>query len=580
MKLESAQIKKLNTLVFSDELSFVKQGLTLWEILIDHNDIEAFKHQIKLISEYSNDIEHSDLSDAYQLKIIWQKAPQRHYISVWNLGISAVFSELELQKLEDLDLLAFQLPALPETLSLLQNLKHLNLEENYLTELPEELGKLSKLESLNLCNNHIRSLQANICLPSLQQIDLSENRLQTFPPFLSRSAQLTTLWLSSNNLSKLDRSIGSLSALQALYLSENNLTDLPESFSKLDELKNLDLSQNNFREIPSSLGLLPSLETLNLSSNHFEKIDFSENFAALKILQINYNKNINLQISVESLANLEELSLRDNHLSSLPTRFSSLQNLLKLDLSQNALGEQPIEIINDIFKNIAGLPRLQNLTLCQNKLNALSPEAFETMLKRLSHSKSLVSLSLSNNSLFYLPNLSSGFQALEALTCENNRLGLVAQEIWESTFEMISRFSSLNRLNLSSNRLSSIPKTIGNIKTLEQLILADNLLQTLPTELHQLQHLTVLDLGNNTIAYQDPEDCVAFFETISSLPKLKQLNLGRNGFSRLTDPFFSQIFSLLSQNTNLETLTLQENYLTPERVLQIQTLFPQTKIQF
>lgn len=57
----------------------------------------------------------------------------------------------------------------------------------------------------------------------------------------------------------------------------------------------------------------------------------------------------------------------------------------------------------------------------------------------------------------------------------------------------------LEKLDLSSNNLASIPSEIGNLKALTELILDNNVLVSLPIEMGELIKLKVLSLRNNHI---------------------------------------------------------------------------------
>lgn len=133
----------------------------------------------------------------------------------------------------------------------LKFLRRLDLSNNHIKKLPATIGDLGSLADLVLHNNHLESFSEALCLSSLQRtlqnLDLSQNRLQSLPAQLCQLRELVNLKLDDNKLRWLPFRIGSLSKLRFLSAAHNQLSLLPGDFRKLS-LENLDLFGNPFTQ--------------------------------------------------------------------------------------------------------------------------------------------------------------------------------------------------------------------------------------------------------------------------------------------------------------------------------------------
>ncbi|MYK64537.1 MAG: hypothetical protein F4019_10230 [Rhodothermaceae bacterium] len=118
-----------------------------------------------------------------------------------------------------------------------------------------------------------------------------------------------------------------------------------------------------------------------------------------------------------------------------------------------------------------------------------------------------------------------------------------------NTSKLESINSVLGSLNLSDNKLTSIPASIGDLTGLTVLDLSVNLITgNIPTQVYDLTNLTHLDLSDNELTGGIHSD-------IGDLTNLIRLDLDGNRLS-------GSLPSTLSNLTNLETLFLEENQLS------------------
>ena len=90
----------------------------------------------------------------------------------------------------------------------------------------------------------------------------------------------------------------------------------------------------------------------------------------------------------------------------------------------------------------------------------------------------------------------------EGVTMENGRvveLRLYNVRLGGAVPAEIGQLTSLTRLDLDNNQLTSLPAEIGQLTSLRELSLSYNKLTTLPAEIGQLTSLTVLILGGNKL---------------------------------------------------------------------------------
>lgn len=155
--------------------------------------------------------------------------------------------------------------------------------------------------------------------------------------------------------------------------------------------------------------------------------------------------------------NLETLHMRNTQrtLSNFPTSLESLTNLQDLDLAQNALPKIP--------EALYSLPNLKRLNLSDNEITELSTgmnfffkfdlnsEKF-VYISAMELWQHLETLNLSHNKLTSLPASLCKLNALRRLYLNDNQLD------FEGIPSGIGKLSSLETFSASNNRLEMIPE--------------------------------------------------------------------------------------------------------------------------
>ncbi|EKR38098.1 leucine rich repeat protein [Leptospira interrogans serovar Hebdomadis str. R499] len=120
--------------------------------------------------------------------------------------------------------------------------------------------------------------------------------------------------------------------------------------------------------------------------------------------------------------------------------------------------------------------------------------------------------------LTYLQRIIISLLFLIYLSCE-----IQAEKIKPGTYRDLTKALKnpldVRVLNLSSQKLTTLPKEIKQLQNLKSLDLANNQFKTLPKEIGQLQNLQWLKLNNNQLSSQEEEriqkllpKCQIYFE--------------------------------------------------------------------
>lgn len=150
---------------------------------------------------------------------------------------------LKLRKLRGISLFRNRLEALPDWLFDLTDLRCLIASENRLTELPDRFGGFS-LEEVDLSDNRLGSIPASLLLPSLKSLRADGNRISSVGDEIGRCKALEELSLSRNQIVSVSAALGRCTKLEYLHLSRNCLQVLPAELQKLKRLREFSIDGN------------------------------------------------------------------------------------------------------------------------------------------------------------------------------------------------------------------------------------------------------------------------------------------------------------------------------------------------
>lgn len=119
------------------------------------------------------------------------------------------------------------------------------------------------------------------------RLNLSKQKLDTFPQEIFACTNLVELDLSKNKIEEIPPQIGTLVNLESLSMANNSLVHLPKEIGKLTKLKYLGLNRNVLEDLPPEIGNLESLEVLEMWDNELNDLpDEMSKLQNLRILEI------------------------------------------------------------------------------------------------------------------------------------------------------------------------------------------------------------------------------------------------------------------------------------------------------
>ncbi|PNI31851.1 PHLPP2 isoform 4 [Pan troglodytes] len=420
----------------------------------------------------------------------------------WQRQASKVVS----QRISTVDLSCYSLEEVPEHLFYSQDITYLNLRHNFMQlERPGGLDTLYKFSQL-------------------KGLNLSHNKLGLFPILLCEISTLTELNLSCNGFRDLPSQIGNLLNLQTLCLDGNFLTTLPEELGNLQQLSSLGISFNNFSQIPEVYEKLTMLDRVVMAGNCLEVL----NLGVLN--RMNHIKHVDLRMNhlktmvienLEGNKHITHVDLRDNRLTDLD--LSSLCSLEQLHCGRNQLRELTLSgfSLRTLYAssnrltavNVYPIPSLlTSLDLSRNLLECVPDWACEAkkievldvsynllteVPVRILSSLSLRKLMLGHNHVQNLPTLVEHIP-LEVLDLQHNALTRLPDTLFSKALNKLNKLEQLEELNLSGNKLKTIPTTIANCKRLHTLVAHSNNISIFP-EILQLPQIQFVDLSCNDL---------------------------------------------------------------------------------
>nr|XP_045599191.1 leucine-rich repeat serine/threonine-protein kinase 1-like isoform X5 [Procambarus clarkii] len=315
----------------------------------------------------------------------------------------------------------------------------------------------------------------------------------------------------------------------------------------------LDISNNALTELPDMIFQLPSLKTLNAAQNKIEKLpptigQFIDGTMTLP------RKGSKKELIIGPVSVLEEVHLQDNRLDSLPDGIFTLPTLQLLDVSNNKLSTLPYKIWT--------APKLRELNASLNLLHDLPirPDGLchdsgmsSDAMSEMSDEDSMSSTSDLHLSLLDDPTDESparrktpdtrGVLSLgkhgNVITCCRRR-ELKHHSLWSNSVEIQESLvgvreteeetlSNLQSLNLSHNAFTSVPSGLACLAlSLNRLNLSYNRLNEMGSASSYPVGLKQLDLSHNrirawpTVAHS--ESLESLESTLSSCYALAELS--------------------------------------------------------
>uniref|UniRef100_A0A8C5M3Q7 Uncharacterized protein n=1 Tax=Leptobrachium leishanense TaxID=445787 RepID=A0A8C5M3Q7_9ANUR len=461
-----------NKISFIQHNSF-KDMVNLKEINISDNYLDRFAQQSEQGIGILPYVQKLDLSrnSLYNdmTRLFLQEAPHLQYLTLAGNSITTLSPETfhGSPMLRELDLHNNIIMDIEEgTFEHLKHLTEINLATNSISCISD--FKVRQLQSLNLSKNSIQMFLTSESDEEymLEQVDLSDNKLSTFPVF-PKINNLISLNLSMNVISLSgETTFDELSWMDDSFLLRSETEDTVRNVTPvfLPKLTYLDLSYNNIESIPEDFFVtMPFIRVLKLYKNCLKSVSLGRltPLNLLEILDLSGNNLENISIAENSLGGLRELYLQDNQLHMAEPRiFHRLPNINLINLQNNNImlshvnSRRSKRKSEEYYTGISffNIPTLQHLNLRENRIRHVPQASF--------NGTPLTYLDLSMNfGLTVAPNALAGLERfLEVLYMEGNGM------------EQLNH-CKLEKLDLSNNSFidlkdSNIPVLVNTLKTL------------------------------------------------------------------------------------------------------------------
>ncbi|XP_054888886.1 PH domain leucine-rich repeat-containing protein phosphatase 1 [Poeciliopsis prolifica] len=480
------------------------------------------------------------------------------------------------QRINSVDLSCCSLELLPPNLFYSHDLTHLNLKHNFLPadHRLQQLQRFSRLRSLNLSNNHLGQFPLAICdIPTLTEVNLSCNYMDSVPSSVEAMSNLQTFLLDGNSLSELPCELGSLQRLSYLGLSFNQFSHVPQVLERLASMEKLCMAGNNqetltlqnFRllhvkhidlrlnkisvMVPDEPDLLRHVTQLDLRDNQLTELDASI-FPRLEVLHCERNHITCLKVKGSLLkgiyasnnelrqldvspvpSNLTYMDISRNHMESVPDWLCEAKKLEVLDVSHNLITELPARLFcsNSLRKLSAGHNQLQKLPERVERpllevLDVQHNQLVELPCNLFLKSNSLRCVNASANKLEHLPPSSLSEESHSIL----QELYLTNNWLTDKCVPMLTGHTHLRVLHMAYNHLQTFPASkMAKLEELEEVDLSGNMLKTVPTTIMNCKRMHTLIAHSNSIEV---------FPEVMQLMEMKCVDLSCNELSEITLP--------------------------------------------
>ena len=443
----------------------------------------------------------------------------------------------QLRILTAIDFSSNQLGSLPKCVANLEALETLDVRENkVLQALPLLPGNLRELQA---CGNAITNVlgDANVMrMRALQFLDLSRNAIVGCMPSLAPCVSLREVYLNDNRLEALSaaspdasavppspmehammrrqRSGGAGVARLAAAVAERPLPPSLEVFHAHRNSIAGDVG-NAFRE-PHEF---PRLRDVNLSHNCITRLDINgAGMPRLATLRLSHNQILDVPEGLAATPTLHLLEVDHNRIDCIPEWLGSLVDSGKQNERAAAAGEhrsavlqvptydQEVEVVRNTSK--WGVEEIQG-RICLNNLGLLVLPDFSRFADTLGH------LLVSRNQLVVLP-------------------------------RALCHFTSLQALDVSGNRLTSLPQGIGTALTrLRSLYVYRNQLTSTALGFDALGgmcNLEALDCSHNANLTEFPDifNCTELITFVMTHTGISEISMEIASMTRLTNVYFDE----------------------------------------
>ena len=460
---------------------------------------------------------------------------------------------------------------------------YLNMSRLHVLDLAHNsIAEVDKDDFFNLRYSPVKLLGLNNCklkrlkgdtftyLTKLTTLNLSDNKINTFPKNIFRKLSSLSLLDVSHNLLQIVAPLWFVNSIKTFSFAFNSITALNVSESiSFDSVRSLNLENNELNKLEpqifARLGLF-NVEDLILTRCALKNIyaNAFHNLTKLKYLSLSGNPltAIGIQQGLNGLSShyLQKLSLDSTNLRDINN--DTFVHLVDNQITKLILDSNGIEAIPaGTFRNFG---QLRSLSLKHNRIMNIDNGCFRPLV-------SLDSLFLTNNHLVYcIDHLHSGLNpGVTIIDMSSNLIQRIDTECVAGLHEL-KRYelydnklsgsglatnaisgTDITSLDLSNNQITVLANsTLNNMTSLEILYLSNNKIDKIETGCFEgLRSVNQLDLAVNPLIGNHLDD---LHITFADLPSLHILDLSSCGIKNLPVNFLISL-------SKLQMLTLSNN---------------------
>ncbi|XP_008394684.2 toll-like receptor 13 [Poecilia reticulata] len=390
-----------------------------------------------------------------------------------------------------------------------------------------------------------------------------EKRLTTIPQDIPPT--VTGFDLSVNRLTKIRSSdFTPLPLLVYLEMNRNKILHIDSAaFATLTSLQKLNLNNNKVIKLEERVfDGLSNLTELRINHNQIKVVSSTsfQSLRKLKVLDISYNKLnqiTDVHLILQHMPQLQELVLRGNSLKTFHSweLTNNSLSLCRLDLTFNPL--EDFRITADVFQNLTCLKignpygnkpmrwNLKNHTFLSTVSSLditgliMSLDDMTELFKAVNSSLTFLRMNSMKRNQSQLINISCSIPTMSKLHLRRNKLKMIHSDLFKSCVH-------LTELDLADNYIEIIQENAFTaLKGLRILDLSRNKLSSVPNATRNLENLSELDLDSNNIRSITCQD-------FSNKTMLKELSLKNNSITALNKCAFKDLL-------RLQALKLQSN---------------------
>lgn len=393
-----------------------------------------------------------------------------------------------LTNLEVLDIQRNSLTLLPDALADMVRLRVLNITENKFKSLPfETLRRLPLAEIFAAKNNLSGSLVSEEVdeLPGLQILDVTANALTSLSTSQTLNfPALRQLKCSCNRLTKLP-DLTEWVSLITIAAEDNNIDSIPEGFTTLTKLKNVDFNGNNIRILDDQIGAMENLDVLRVSGNPLR----DKKYSGMTTEDLKRALKARMEPE-EEVHDPDHSQSQEGDFYSAPVSPSSRPGSSDWHIKPGGIldrsGTQTFSLNPVAAADVAASNQIKAVELHHNLFkevpNGLGFFAATLTILNISHNEL-------NSDTFWRDDLD--LPALKELNLSSNT--------FNSLQPLIQRLKAPNmdRLDVSFNRLTSLPILKTHFPKLATLLASHNTIRELSPE--SIKGLQVVDCSSNDI---------------------------------------------------------------------------------